>query len=83
MKWCFAEVFETVAALVPDRFALINGGTRRTWREFEERAARIAGVLHAAGLGPGSKVALYGYNSNEYLEGPRGYAGLPRQEPVT
>ena len=30
MKWCFAEVFEKVASLVPDRLALINGDTRRT-----------------------------------------------------
>ena len=68
MKWCFAEVFEKVASLVPDRLALINGDTRRTWREYEDRAARIAGVLRAAGIAPDSKVALYGYNSNEYLE---------------
>jgi fatty-acyl-CoA synthase len=68
MKWCFAEVFGKVASLVPDRLALINGDTRRTWREYEDRAARIAGVLRAAGIGPDSKVALYGYNSNEYLE---------------
>jgi hypothetical protein len=32
MKWCFAEIFETVAALVPDQPALVNGDTRRTWR---------------------------------------------------
>jgi fatty-acyl-CoA synthase len=68
MKWCFAEVFEKVAAVVPDRLALINGGSRRTWQQYEDRAARIASVLRAAGLGPDSKVALYGYNSNEYLE---------------
>ena len=68
MKWCFAEIFETVANLVPDNVALINGETRRTWREYEDRAARIASALVAAGLGPDSKVGLYGYNSNEYLE---------------
>ncbi len=68
MKWCFAEVFETVAGVVPDRLALINGETRRTWREYEDRAARIASVLRAAGIGHDSNVALYGYNSNEYLE---------------
>jgi 3-oxocholest-4-en-26-oate---CoA ligase len=68
MKWHFADVFETVARLAPDRTALVNGETRRTWREYEDRAARIASLLVGAGLGPDAKVALYGYNSNEYLE---------------
>jgi fatty-acyl-CoA synthase len=70
--WCFAEVFETVAGLVPDAPALIHGETRRTWREYDDRAGRIASALVAAGLGPDSKVGLYGYNSNEYLEGQYG-----------
>jgi acyl-CoA synthetase (AMP-forming)/AMP-acid ligase II len=68
MKWHFAEVFETVAALVPDGIALVHGDTRRTWREYDDRAARIAQALADAGLGPDSKVALYGYNSSAYLE---------------
>jgi fatty-acyl-CoA synthase len=68
MKWCFADVFETVASLVPDSVALINGDVRRTWREYEDRAARIAQALADAGIGHDSKVGLYGYNSNEYLE---------------
>src|SRR5271165_2039787 len=72
MKWCFAEVFETVASLVPDRPALVNGDVRRTWRDYEDRAARIAQGLAASGLGHDSKVGLYGYNSNEFLEGQFG-----------
>ncbi len=68
MKWCFAEVFETVASLVPDSVALVNGEVRRTWRDYEDRAARIAQGLADAGVGHDSKVGLYGYNSNEYLE---------------
>jgi fatty-acyl-CoA synthase len=68
MKWCFADIFEMVATTAPDSLALINGETRRTWREYEDRAARIGQALVAAGVGPGAKVGLYGYNSNEYLE---------------
>ena len=68
MKWHFADVFETVANLVPDGIAVIHGETRRTWRDYEDRAARVAQALAEAGLGPNSKVALYGYNSSEYLE---------------
>ncbi|HLZ83763.1 MAG TPA: acyl-CoA synthetase [Caulobacteraceae bacterium] len=72
MKWCFADVFETVAALVPDSLALINGDVRRTWREYDDRGARIAQALADAGIGPDSKVGLYGYNSNAYLEAQLG-----------
>ncbi len=68
MKWCFADLFETAAATVPDAIALINGETRRTWAEYDERAARFAAGLVAAGLKPDSKAGLYGYNSNEYIE---------------
>jgi fatty-acyl-CoA synthase len=72
MQWCFADVFETVASLVPDAPALIHGETRRTWREYDDRAGRIASALVGAGLKPDAKVGLYGYNSSEYLEGQYG-----------
>jgi fatty-acyl-CoA synthase len=68
MKWHFADVFETVASLVPESLAIVNGDVRRTWRDYEDRSARIAQALADAGIGPDSKVGLYGYNSNEYLE---------------
>jgi fatty-acyl-CoA synthase len=57
-----------VADVVPDRLALVNGDVRRTWRVYDDRASRIANVLKAHGSGCDSKVALYCYNSNEYLE---------------
>ena len=68
MRWHVASVWETVAEAVPDAPAVVNGDLRRSWREYEERAARIAGALAAAGHGPGSKVGVYAYNSNAFLE---------------
>ncbi|MDQ1519115.1 MAG: 3-oxocholest-4-en-26-oate---CoA ligase, partial [Actinomycetota bacterium] len=69
MNWNFATVWESVGDALPDRLAIVQGDTRRTWREFDDRSARVANGLRAAGLGPGSKVASYLYNGNEYLEG--------------
>jgi fatty-acyl-CoA synthase len=69
VSWNFATVFESVADALPERAALVQGECRRTWRDFDERAARLAGALRELGLGPDSKVASYLYNSNEYLEG--------------
>ncbi len=68
MDWNFGTVFESVADAVPDHTALVQGERRRTWRELDERASRLAAALRDAGLRPGSKVAFYLYNSNEYLE---------------
>ena len=68
VDWNFGTVFESVADTIPEHTALVQGDRRRTWRELDERAARLAAALRDLGLGPDSKVAFYLYNSNEYLE---------------
>lgn len=67
-NWNFADVWDSVAATVPERPALEQGGVRLTWAEMEGRAAALAGHLVAAGLGHQAKVAQYLYNCPEYLE---------------
>src|SRR5207237_477352 len=69
MDWNFANIWENVAEALPDHVVLVQGDLRVTWAQFDDRAARLAGALTAAGLEPGSKVASYLYNSNEYTEG--------------
>ena len=64
----FATAWEYIADLIPDREALICGDVRRTWFEYDDRAARLASLLQENGIGHGSKVAIYAHNSNEYLE---------------
>ena len=68
MEYHFATVWESVADAIGDRTALVHGDCRRTWREYDERAARLAAAFDGAGLGPDSKIGLYLYNGNEYLE---------------
>src|SRR5690606_40969279 len=41
---------------------------RRTWGEFDERAARLAAALGEHDIANGTKVGLALYNGNEYLE---------------
>ena len=72
MDFHFATAFELIADAIPDQAALICGDDTRTWAEFDERAARIAGLLNAHGLGPHSKVGIYLHNSNEYSEAHHG-----------
>ncbi|WP_249011430.1 AMP-binding protein [Conexibacter sp. DBS9H8] len=66
--WNFADVWETVAATVPERLALIHGTTRRTWAQLSARADRVGRGLVGAGLGPQDKVSLLLYNGPEYIE---------------
>ncbi len=64
----FADVWEIIADAVPDAPALVHGDTCHSWAEYDDRAARLASVFTAHGLGPDSKIAICAYNSNEYLE---------------
>ncbi len=52
----------------PDRTALIADGRGHSWRTFEERVARLAGVLRTEGLEPGDRVAILAHNGAEYFE---------------
>jgi fatty-acyl-CoA synthase len=69
VDWNYASIFESVADALPDRIALIQGEREVAWSALDERAARLAAALQAAGLTTDSKVASYLYNSNEYVEG--------------
>ena len=68
MERHLATLWEHVADAVPEATAVVQGDVRRTYRELDDRAARLAGALAAAGLGVGSKVAQYLYNGPEYVE---------------
>jgi fatty-acyl-CoA synthase len=72
MEMHFATVWESITDAIGDAPAITHGDTTRTWSEYTDRAARVAGALTAAGLGPDAKTALYMYNGNEYLEAQYG-----------
>ena len=67
-EWNFADVWEAVAETVPDSIAQAHGDLRCDWKTFDRRADGIAAQLLAAGLVRHDKVALYLYNTPEYLE---------------
>ena len=66
--WNFADVWETVASVLPDAPALVQGERRFTWCEFDRHADAFAAWLLAEGSRPGETVAQYLYSSPEYLE---------------
>jgi fatty-acyl-CoA synthase len=68
MEFHYATVWEAIADAVPEQAALIQGSRTVGWRDYEQRSARLAAGLVAAGLTEGSKVALYLPNCPEYAE---------------
>jgi fatty-acyl-CoA synthase len=63
----FASAWEAVADACPEATAIVQGDRRCSYAAFDDRAARFAGAMDAAGLGVDTKVSLYLYNSPEYL----------------
>ena len=68
MEFHFATIWESLADVLGDHTAVVHGDKRYTWAQYDERAARVAAAYDSAGLGPDSKIGLYLYNGNEYLE---------------
>jgi fatty-acyl-CoA synthase len=66
--WNFADIWETVAAQVPDDPAQIQGARRVSWADFDRRANGVAQHLLDAGVAEQDKVAQYLYNCPEYME---------------
>lgn len=64
----FATIWESFADTIADVPAIKHGEITRTWSQWDDRSARLAAAYTAAGLGPDSKIGLFMYNGNEYLE---------------
>ena len=63
-----ADLFETVAATVPDRKAIISDSLSLTYGELDARANALASAMAAGGVKRGDTVGLYMGNRAEYLE---------------
>ena len=68
MQFNLADLFENAVDQFGDREYLVCDGRRRTYREMEERANRLAHHLAACGVGAGDHVGIYALNSVEWVE---------------
>src|SRR5579862_2617845 len=62
------SLFAGAARTRPARAAIVDGERTISYGALADRAARVAGVLAAAGVGPGDRVALTSENRAEVLE---------------
>jgi 3-oxocholest-4-en-26-oate---CoA ligase len=67
-NWNYGDVWETVAELQPEAVAITQGNRHVSWRELDRGADGIARYLVDLGVERQDKVAVYLYNSPEYLE---------------
>ena len=65
--WTYANIWESVAAAIPDQPAIVQGERVVTFAEFEAQADALATHLLAAGLQQQAKVAVYATNCPEFL----------------
>jgi acyl-CoA synthetase (AMP-forming)/AMP-acid ligase II len=63
-----ADLIEHAVDAVPERTALICGERSITYAELEERSNRLAHHLATNGVGERQHVAIYAYNSIEFVE---------------
>ncbi len=68
MRENFATLLEAVADVRADRIVVSHGERSLTWRQLDERAARLAAFLAGRGIGHEDRVAIALYNGPEYLE---------------
>ncbi len=66
--WNYAEIWERVAARIPDAPAQRQGDVTYTWRQFDERANGVARQLLDGGAEEQDKVAQYLHNAPAYME---------------
>lgn len=67
-SFAFADLWEAVSAAVPSRTALVCGEQRLSFRELDERAARLAGWMAERGVRRGTYVGVQMRNRVEHVE---------------
>lgn len=68
VSWNLADLFESVADVVPEREAMVTCTRRLSYRQLDRRANRLAHLLAGNGVGPGDRVGLSLRNGNLYIE---------------
>ncbi|NLT30725.1 MAG: acyl-CoA synthetase [Propionibacterium sp.] len=63
-----ADLYEAVAAAIPERTALICQDVPLTFAELDQRANQVANYLISAGIKPGDHIGIHMLNAHAYVE---------------
>ncbi|HLY35049.1 MAG TPA: AMP-binding protein, partial [Jatrophihabitantaceae bacterium] len=64
----FGDVLREHRVRYADRIAFVDGDTRLTWREADDRVNRLANALRSAGVGAGDRILWLAQNSFRIYE---------------
>ncbi|MBK6562297.1 long-chain-fatty-acid--CoA ligase [Candidatus Amarobacter glycogenicus] len=62
------DFLRRAAKLYPNKEAIVDGGKRFTYREYQERCNQLGHALLALGIKPGDRVCILSPNSHYFLE---------------
>ena len=62
------DIFISNAHRHPNKLALVEGNTRMTWKELNERVNRVSTMLLRLGIGKGDRIAVIAENCHQYAE---------------
>jgi long-chain acyl-CoA synthetase len=64
----FVSSIEENCRLHPEKICVVDGQTRLTYGDMEQRASRLARVLVSLGVSPGDRVAIFQTNCFQFVE---------------
>ena len=62
------DLLARTVSVYPDKIAVVEGESRRTWQEFDDRVRRLGAALQATGVESGDRVAVLAPNTSAALE---------------
>ena len=68
MKINIGDFLTRRSRLTPDREGLVCEGVRRTYKDLNDRANRLAHAMKALGIGHGDRVSILAFNEPEYYD---------------
>ena len=68
MKINIGEFLTRRSKVTPTREGLVCGDTRRTYKDLNDRANRLANAMTALGIGHGDRVSILAFNEPEYFD---------------
>ncbi len=72
----YPNLLSVQAGATPTKMAIVTPARSLTWKELDNEAARLSGVLLALGVTPGDKVGILMPNSCEWVAWAHGAAGI-------
>ena len=62
------RILKRAVKLYPEKTAVVDGGTRLTYRQVQERVNQVSNAIYNLGIPMGGRLAMLDYNTHRYME---------------